>query len=179
MREDFFTCTLAPYDRTCTYIYIYKFFFLFFIAVSSLGAKHFSTEQPSLWVCAFVRGSARTVLQLSSSSSSSSTRRRFPTFQKGQKVHRQVARKNGPKGFELRCGGRCAARASGLEAHLSLFSPSLLANLPTLAISIYLPTDRPTSSTYLLRFRNHPASLSPSLTLCSFFAFSFFPRRQN
>lgn len=177
MREDFFTCTLAPYDRTCTYIYIYKFFFLFFIAVSSLGAKHFSTEQPSLWVCAFVRGSARTVLQLSSSSSSSSTRRRFPTFQKGQKVHRQVARKNGPKGFELRCGGRCAARASGLEAHLSLLP--FATRQPTYSSYIYLPTYRPTSSTYLLRFRNHPASLSPSLTLCSFFAFSFFPRRQN
>lgn len=164
-------------------IYIYVciyFFFLFFIAVSSLGAKHFSTEQPSLWVCAFVRGSARTVLQLSSSSSSSSTRRCFPTFQKGQKVHRQVARKNGPKGFELRCGGRYAARASGLETHPP-FLPFATCQPTYSSLPIYLPTDRPTSSTttYLPRLRNHSASLSPSLTLCLFSAFSFFPRRQN
>jgi len=139
-REDLFTS--AEIERV----------YIFFYRGQSRRAKHFSTEQSSLWVCAFVRGSARTVVQSPTPPSSPS--------KKGQKVHRQVARKNGPKRFELRCGERYAARPSGLETRTP-FHPFPI--LPRFWL------------------HNRPNPLCPlSLTLSDpFFAFSFFPRWRN
>lgn len=89
-------------------VYVYVFFFI-------PDGKHFSIEQPSLWVCTFVRGYAQTVVQ-SLDNLPAVPQKKNKKKEKSKRVHRQVARKNGPKRFELRCGGRYAARASELEA---------------------------------------------------------------
>lgn len=69
------------------------------------GAKHFSNERPSLWVCAFVRGSARSVvLPLPSP--------RPPSKKKDQKVQRagRWHEKMGRKGLNCDAvGGRVSA----------------------------------------------------------------------
>lgn len=158
------------------HIYIYKFF-SFFLSRLVLSAP--SIFRPSSQVCGFALLSAVVrELYFNSPPPRPPPPLASPRSKKARKFTGRWHEKMGRKGLNCDAAG-AALREQADWKHISLFSPSLLANLPTLAISIYLPTYRPTSSTYLLRFRNHPASLSPALTLCPFFAFSFFPRRQN
>jgi len=65
--------------------------YIFFLSRPVPGAKHFLTEQPSLWVCAFVRGSARTIVQ--------SPNVHPPSKKKGRKFTGRWHEKMGRKGL--------------------------------------------------------------------------------
>jgi len=80
--------------------------YIFFLSRPVPGAKHFLTEQPSLWVCAFVRGSARTIVQ--------SPNVHPPSKKKGRKFTGRWHEKMGRKG--LNCDAANATLHAGKRA---------------------------------------------------------------
>jgi len=147
-QEDLFTNRLALKSN----VYIY-----FFYRGQFPGAKHFSTEQPSLWVCAFVRGSARTIVQ-------------------SPNVHSPVQKKKARK-FTGRWHEKMGRKGLNCDAaNATLHEQASWKRTPFLPFCNPFPILACTGSTTVLHLCRLPF---PSLTFYPFFAFSFFPRRRN
>lgn len=155
-QEDLFTSKLALKSCTsCVYIYIHIYIFFYFRreAFFDRAAKFVGLRFYPRW-----RANCSSIPD----TLSAIKREREKEKKWAEKIHRQVARKNGPKRFELRCGERLRSHEREKRANLPFFH--LYSVRPILA----------TATTLI-----PPTPLSRSDSRFFFRAFPFFPRRQN